>query len=759
MDDTSRAIQILDSLSDASQFMAQGSCPLELPGIEVNEVGEVSLPVSAAAAEKLIKAADQAPYGRGEETIVDTDVRRVWQIEPDKITFHNQNWRKVVGDIAKSIGVEFGLPATPTATFYKLLVYDKGSFFKPHRDTEKQDRMFATLVITLPSRHKGGRLLVRHDGLEKEVRFDDKQAQYEIRYAAFYADCEHEVEPVESGYRVNLVYNLSLPKRKAQPSAPQHQKEVEELSRLMVQRFKTYEKLALPLSHQYSEAGIQDGLFKGSDRTRINLLKRVAEQLNLDVHLATMVRWQSGYPDYNTISHDFGYSRRYRRSEPDYSNAEWEEVFDESTQLECWHTIDGHSNDLGVMKLSESEFLSTDSLDDLPYTQEINEATGNEGISMERWYRQTVVVLWPKSNSFQILAGQGGRASVPRLRELINEGFDDGAADRLELSNAIVDHWKPPMHRYGYMDDDHAIATEFAELITEVADLKLAKRYLKEVIGTGCHGVEGPAVARLAEKLVWSKLGTSLQESVAKQVPSTDGADLKNAVALVHGLCVTTTKDAKRPSVLKNVLAELQTVIEKWDKYRDERFTRRDRGRDGIIEQLFVAFDSVGDSKGLSEFLAYALSKKKYDLHKVLIPAVKSLASDSERLSSASRKCLEQLRQHCIACLESLTSKAPNEPTHWAQKINIKCDCEDCERLQIFLHDKHEKVCRFKVRKDRRKHLHRQIDDHKCDLDHTTNRSGSPQTLVCTKNRASFKAGAKAYKANLEILRELRAFD
>jgi hypothetical protein len=200
-------------------------------------------------------------------------------------------------------------------------------------------------------------------------------------------------------------------------------------------------------------------------------------------------------------------------------------------------------------------------------------------------------------------------------------------------------------------------------------------------------------------------------------------------------------------------------VIEKWDKYRDGEYTHRDRGRDGIIEQLFVAFDFVGDSKELSEFLSYAFSKKKYDLHEVLIPAVKSLASDAEGLSSASRKCLEQLRQHCIARLELLTSKAPSEPTHWAQKVNIKCDCKDCERLQIYLHDKHEKVCRFKVRKDRRKHLHRQIEAHKCDLDHATDRSGSPQTLVCKKNRASFKISAKSYKANLEILRELRALD
>lgn len=245
---------------------------------------------------------------------------------------------------------------------------------------------------------------------------------------------------------------------------------------------------------------------------------------------------------------------------------------------------------------------------------------------------------------------------------------------------------------------------------------------------------------------------------MTKQDPRTDGTDLKDTVAFVHGLCTTATqKDAKRRSVLKNVLSDLRTAIEKWDEYRDAEYTRRDRGRDGIIEQLTIAFDAVGDSKALSEFLSYACSKKKYDLHQVLIPAVKSLASDSEKLSSASRKCLEQLRQHCITRLESLTATAPSEPTHWAQKINIECDCEDCERLQIFLHDKHEKVCHFKVRKDRRKHLHRQIDAYKCDLDHTTDRNGSPQTLVCKKNRTSFKRSAQQHETDLENLHELHA--
>jgi 2OG-Fe(II) oxygenase superfamily len=49
-----------------------------------------------------------------------------------------------------------------TATLYNLLIYDKGSFFVSHRDTEKAPGMIATLVLTLPSQPEGGELVVRH---------------------------------------------------------------------------------------------------------------------------------------------------------------------------------------------------------------------------------------------------------------------------------------------------------------------------------------------------------------------------------------------------------------------------------------------------------------------------------------------------------------------------------------------------------------------------------------------------------------------
>ena len=52
--------------------------------------------------------------------------------------------------------------------------------------------------------------MVRHN--QREIKFDFSEDSQTIQWAAFYSDCEHEVLPVTSGYRVTLTYNLYLNK-------------------------------------------------------------------------------------------------------------------------------------------------------------------------------------------------------------------------------------------------------------------------------------------------------------------------------------------------------------------------------------------------------------------------------------------------------------------------------------------------------------------------------------------------------------------
>src|SRR5580658_4919944 len=94
--------KVLESLGDSAQFCTAGSLTPVLPGLEVTGVGNVGVPIAAADARRGIEQAALAPCGRGEETIVDTKVRRVWQLEPRQFTLANPAWGAFVDGIVDS---------------------------------------------------------------------------------------------------------------------------------------------------------------------------------------------------------------------------------------------------------------------------------------------------------------------------------------------------------------------------------------------------------------------------------------------------------------------------------------------------------------------------------------------------------------------------------------------------------------------------------------------------------------------------------
>ncbi len=95
------------------------------------------------------------------------------------------------------------------------------------------------------------------------------------------------------------------------------------------------------------------------------------------------------------------------------------------------------------------------------------------------------------------------------------------------------------------------------------------------------------------------------------------------------------------------------------------------------------------------------------------------------------------LWRHAADALVERSARPPAEPRDWAIPADLGCARDDCAHLEALCSDPLARVSRFPLRKERRKHLHRQIDGHRLDLFHVTERHGSPYTLVCTKNRAS----------------------
>ena len=268
--------KLLEALGESSQFVTSGSLSPVLPGLDVKAVGSIGSPASPADAKRLIAKAAHAPYGRGEETIVDTKVRRVWQIDPSQVVCRNPEWNAHITAIVEAVKQEFSINEMVSPILYKLLIYDKGSFFAPHRDSEKTPGMFATLVVCLPSRHEGGALIVKHGGQTKTIDFGGADSEFKTQYASFYADCQHEIRPVTSGFRICLVYNLAIAGKQQQPEAPRLDTAVEQAAGLLRDLFgdasTNRSKIAVPFRHQYSEAGLEPEQLKGADRTRADVL-------------------------------------------------------------------------------------------------------------------------------------------------------------------------------------------------------------------------------------------------------------------------------------------------------------------------------------------------------------------------------------------------------------------------------------------------------------------------------------------------------
>jgi hypothetical protein len=140
-----KLLNSLRSVERPGDFCVGGIREIFMPTIDVQGVGRISFPILPVQAERLVAIAEAAPYGRAEQTVVDREVRRTWQVNSAKVRFGGRHWDKTLAGLVADIALELGVDEPVAADFYKLLVYDAGSFFVDHRDTEKAPGMFATM--------------------------------------------------------------------------------------------------------------------------------------------------------------------------------------------------------------------------------------------------------------------------------------------------------------------------------------------------------------------------------------------------------------------------------------------------------------------------------------------------------------------------------------------------------------------------------------------------------------------------------------
>jgi len=329
--DVAALLGLLATIDRPVEFCVAGDREFVLPGLEVDGLGIIGLPLAESTAQELIKVCRQAPYGNGTETVVDTKVRKVWELDPSRFQLTNPAWQKCVNAILEDSQLALGLEKEKlTPQLYKMLLYEKGSFFLPHRDGEKVDGMVATLVIVLPSKHSGGELVVSHDDKTRSIVFPDAATGHGLSYALFYADCKHEVRKLTSGFRFCLTYNVTLtkPKRKRTAGVPSGKPHHEQSALLApsygptvrqvadhltsTSRLNKPWKIAITLDHAYTKDGLRIGLLKGTDRAKADVLFASAELAGCVAHLAIVTHWQNGSAEGGDDYDSRGYGRSMR---------------------------------------------------------------------------------------------------------------------------------------------------------------------------------------------------------------------------------------------------------------------------------------------------------------------------------------------------------------------------------------------------------------------------------------------------------------
>ncbi len=777
--------QLVDCINSVkkhkAEFFSSGQIGLALTedAIEIEGIGPVNLPMRPKHVRELIAHAESAPYGKGTRTIVDTSVRDSLEIKASYLSF-SDDWKAAIDQTARSVAEQLGLPPDRIkAKPYKLLIYPKGGFFLPHRDSEKRKGMVASLIVMLPSRFGGGDLLVEHERKPRRFDFPQARRQEACDYAAFYADCLHEVRKVTSGVRVCLSYNLSLksqrktkrkttPNAKANPVSP------------LVSAIKnwTQDRPATPLvfamEHQYTSGGLTQDLLKGKDRMMATHLIAAAEQANCCLHFGQVERHliehaMDGFSEYDGYRRG-GYRHHYRTPEiTDPSDLEILEVIDEHVTIDGWRSASGKNVRMEPLSVGSDSIVSQTPIDQWkPTSFDYEGYTGNAGNTLDRWYHKSAIAIWAQSDHFNVLVDMGMKSSIAQFLMRQNK-FASRKKPNPEIHNqqvqfarAIINGWPNRLYLYNRVDVERQIHLEkFAKALPQLNDLKLLDEFLQQVAVRDWSLPLADLIRKSAKQFSIVELSDVIS-SYLDTVPEPN----KYGRTMASGLPL---RDAKWLLGLAKLKLRVGLSDEQLHRFSQQMIWRLDRKIDELAQAnypqprhvsealptLMKAMVAANNESGFTN--CYELRMKAGEL---LAVREFDVAVCCELIAWSDKNCAKRLPalsdwlQKVRDFLKRATKSAPKQPTSFVRTSDVSCNCRECQQLAEFLAEDVEHGA-IKTLKHKCEHLQQQIADDKLDVHATIDRLTRPFTLRMKKTSGSFLHSSNQYKEDLKLLKSL----
>lgn len=764
---------LLRNVRSDGSFSTRRTAPVDDLAINVEGVGALRLPVTAAQAKQLRLIARPAKYGHGEKTILDRRVRDTWEVPRPRVGIDQRRWNLTLRPMLDAIRDDLALPSSSrvTAQLHSMLVYEPGQFFAPHQDSEKKDEMIGTLVVMLPSRSSGGDLVIEHR--MQSVRYSGSATV--LTFVAFYADTRHEVLPVETGYRVVLTYNLLLTGdlTATRTVATQAEATADLLRRHFAhvpaprwhgdrQAMEPPDRLVILLDHQYTERGRRWSQLKGGDAVRVETLRAAAQLAECEVVLA-----QADIHETRECYEDD--PPRWRRR----GSSDWDDVptatpadFEVGDVLDSAVTVspapgDAHRFERDVDAVELAEVTPTVEL--TPYDSEYTGYMGNWGNTMDRWYRRAAIVIWPRSRAFAIRAKADPSGALDEL--LADSGSDEHSrSGRAERVKTLLRFWPDAVPS----DSAQRLHPRALRLAWELADKDLATCLLEPFGIESLEPDDATVLVALVEQhgLDWLERLLSSWFTPQRAWNSAPAPTRAAWAATLPDLCAKLRLDPHGPAGLGTEAARaLAARSGDWllDAVRRAASIATPSRRDTTLESLAVPTLAVLRAGGCVGAVALRdqIIDAVLDPPLALVPMLVQVIRRATPLPSDDRQMagLNSIAAHCRTELEKELSLPPRAPDDWSITgfASGTC-CADCTVLAAFLVDPSIERTTWPLAKPRRQHLHQRIDEAELPVTHATIRQGSPHQLVLTKTADVHLRATERRRARMESLADVQQF-
>jgi len=764
MDDISAKLK---RIKPRGSFFAKRSIDTDALCVDIKGCGPLRLPLSTRKAKALIDVATPAKFGLRDKTLLDNTVRHAWEIPKSKINIDHKQWNKTVKPTLALLKKDLGLPedATLQAHLHNLLIYAPGQFFSPHQDSEKVDGMVASLVLFLPSAHRGGTLIIDHQGDKKRVQ-TSRFPLNALTLVAFYADCHHEVKKVTKGYRVALTYHLVLKHHQKNVARPE-----KKAYHSLIKSLRTYfaqddhandtliprqrpKKWVYLLDHSYTQKGLSWDQLKNADNLRAQALQAAADALELEMNMAladVKETWDCEFDG----AYIYGEKSDYLDDVVDDDDVYPAEIIVSETVLQHWIDQKGKRLMYNGCYVPNSQICWTKATDEFkPFESEYEGYMGNYGNTMDRWYHRAAITLWRKKDHYPVLFEMDPVSVINTLHKLTQSKSQEKriqVTHMQDIVRSLLPYWPNELMQRDtpldgrtvfelilYVDDPqlaHAMASSYTidVLSPTIATLFLS---LQALYGTPwCLNVFN---AWTTPKNTWRTpcACQHIAQTVKKLSANKDG------LLLAHWLIAYQLKKIKEDNVFhEKHSSRVQLMKSSAKRIKDVLL---------LCQACIIANNLELQRQAIHTIIDHITLYPALDLMRVFQRNKAHFTGQH-----AKKWGYQTLFNVVLNELKKEHANGLRRANDWSIREKIPCACDDCLVLKDFLTSKQSKTMTWPLAKKRRAHIHRAIDELGVPVTHQTEHIGSPHKLVLTKTNKLHTQAKKRFTTLEQTLADL----